>query len=528
MFDKKFSRRSFIKFSTLTALAFATTNLFGDEKISAAKNCTVKTRYGTFNGFNRGGVQTWLGIPYAQPPVGNLRWRAPEKLQPSDKTFDAKKFGYSPIQDRDEIEPASLLPQSEDCLTLNIWTRGDKKNLPVMVFIPGGGFVNGGSSDPVYNGANFVKANDVVLVTINYRLNIFGFMNFSGVDPNFEDSGYLGIKDQIAALEWVRDNIENFGGDPDNVTVFGESAGSGSVLLLTVAPAAKNLFSKAIAQSGIFFYHEPNHSAELAAQFMEFGEYKNMRELLDAPADELRNTYEKFCISRQVSTEVDYFPTADGKFLPARPFRALKDGAGKGVKLLTGTTAEEYRYWLLYYKNFIKYLPTFHNALNPIFYAEDSSLKDQIFADWQKNHADIPEADSYLEFANQLDWRVGQQLCAQYQSAFDTTYFYLFSQKSPVANLGSCHSVDVPFVFGNPSPEIEPKPSKKLVRQIQATWFAFAATGNPNNELIPTWHPYTSDDRQTMEINSKAWTCKKNLNAQNFDELSGFYEANLL
>ena len=157
MLNKKFSRRDFIKRTTLAALALSVPNIFfGDEKLSAAdKNCTVRTRHGIYKGFvGKGGVRTWLGIPYAKPPVGNLRWQAPEELPPSDSEFDAKEFGLTPIQDRDPVEPASLNPQGEDCLTLNIWTRGDKKNLPVMFFIPGGGFVSGGSVDPTYNGAN--------------------------------------------------------------------------------------------------------------------------------------------------------------------------------------------------------------------------------------------------------------------------------------------------------------------------------------------------------------------------------------
>ena len=522
MFDKKFSRRNFIKMASLTALAFAGTNFIGEEKISAAKNCTARTRYGIYNGFVRGGVQTWLGIPYAKPPVGNLRWRAPEKLEPSSAEFDAKKLGFSPMQDIDETEPASLLPQSEDCLTLNIWTKNSAEKKPVMVFIPGGAFISGGSGDPIYNGANFAAKNDVVIVTINYRLNVFGFMNFSAVDSTFEDTGYLGIKDQIAALEWVHENIENFGGDPDNVTIFGESAGAGSVMLLMILPEAKKFFGKAIAQSGhIAFYHEPQYSAAFAEEFMQFGGYENMQQLLNAPAAALNETYTKWSISRSFAADVDYLPTCDGKFLPKLPVRALKDGAASGIKFLSGTNADEYRYWSLYYERILNILPDIHMKLSPIFY-EEKVLEDEykkIYAAWQKNHLDFPENERYLEFANQIDWHVPQELCAEYQSAFDESYFYLFDQKSPVKNLGACHAIDLPFVFGNPSPKIEPKPSAKLVKQIQATWTAFATTGDPNNALIPPWKKYSAADRQTMKINSKAWTCQKDLNAQNFAEL---------
>ena len=201
------TRRNFIKTAALGFLAVNTLG-FLPENAFAAENCAVKTRYGTFNGFvDEKGVKTWLGIPFAQPPVGKLRWQAPQQLKPTNKTFDAKKFGFTAVQIIDNHETDSTNPQSEDCLTLNIWRRGEKKNLPVMVFIHGGGFQTGGSSDPLYNGSNFAAANDVVIVTINYRLAVFGFVNFGAIDSAFEDSGYLGIKDQIAALAWVKENI---------------------------------------------------------------------------------------------------------------------------------------------------------------------------------------------------------------------------------------------------------------------------------------------------------------------------------
>ena len=489
----------------------------------------MRTRYGTFNGFiGKRGVRTWLGIPYAKPPVENLRWHAPETLEPSNAEFDAKKFGATAIQDIDEVEPASINRQSEDCLTLNIWTRDDKKNKPVMVFIHGGSFINGGTSDPLYNGTNLAAANDVVVVTINYRLNIFGFMNFSAIDSAFADSGYLGLKDQIAALTWIKENISEFGGDPDNVTIFGESAGAASVLLLSIAPAAKGLFHKVIAQSGhLMLHHKPEHSIELTEIFMELSGAEKMSDLYAKTADELRTLYEKFINVRGLSIDVDFFPMCDGKFLPAMPFAALKDGAAQGIKLLTGNTADEYLYWLLYYDNFLRYLREFHPKLTPVLYESEFIDDPKLYLDWRKNHPEGDENENYLEFANQLDWRVGQELTAEYQSHFDDTYFYLFNQQSPVENLRSCHAIDLPFIFNNPSPDIEPKPAQNLVKQMQAAWTSFAATGNPNNDLIPQWERYTVDNRQTMVINATAWDCRKDLNTQNLNELRDVYEEQL-
>ena len=433
------------------------------------------------------------------------------------------------MQDKDPVEPASLLPQSEDCLTLNIWTRSSGKNLPVMFFIPGGGFVSGGSGDPLYHGANLAASADIVLVTINYRLNIFGFINFSQIDPSFDDSGYLGIKDQIAALTWVKENISAFGGNPDNITVFGESAGSISSTLLMVTPAAKNLFQKVIAQSGTpASYHVPEHSAKIAEKFMATDGYKNMAQLIQTPAEKLLATYEKICAADPISAEVDYAPTCDGKFLPLHPYRAFKDGAARGIKFLTGTTEDEYLYWAMYFEGILEEMQNLHAQITPLLYEGEFLLVRDLYATWEKNHTEYDGLERYLEFADQLDWRVGQELVAEYQSAFDDVYFYLFSQESPVEGLGSCHAIDLPFIFGNPSEGIEPNPSPELVRQMQSTWISFAATGDPNNALIPTWKKYSAADRQTMEINSLAWTCHKDLNVANLSELRGIYETFLL
>ena len=521
---KKISRRDFVKKAATFALGLAAMNLFPNE-LHAAKPCKVKLRQGIYKGFvDRRGIQTWLGIPYAKPPVGNLRWHAPEKLTASDKEFNAKKFGYSPVQMLDDTEDASFLPQSENCLTLNIWTRGVEDKKPVMFYIHGGSFVSGGTGDSLYNGAS-LAAQGAVIVTINYRLNIFGFMNFAAIDSAFEDTGYLGIKDQVAALEWVKENISEFGGDPDNVTVFGESAGAASVMFLMVLPQAKGLFQKAVSQSGhLAFYHTPDQSAKFASEFMKFSGCKNMQELMKKTAKELRNVYEKFCTKKPYTTMVDYFPTCDGKFLPEHPLQALKNGAASGIKLLTGTTAEEYRYWNMYFGNFTDDIKNFHARITPVVDEGEFTNAEEIYRSWQAEHA----GTSYLDFANQIDWLVGQELAAEYQSNFDDVYFYLFSQPSPDKNFGSCHSLDLLYVFDNPWEDLEPNPPAHLINEVQMTWISFAKSGNPNNDLIPTWKKYTADDRETMEINSKAWTLRKDLNAANLNELRAVYENWLL
>ena len=518
------TRRDFIKLTSAAALAFAATGLPLGNKVFAADNCSVKTRYGTFNGFvDKRGVKTWLGIPFAQPPVGKLRWQAPQPLKPSNKIFTAKKFGFTACQEVDENEGASVNPQSEDCLTLNIWTRGDGKNKPVMVFIHGGGFQGGGSSDPLYYGSNFAAANDVVIVTFNYRIHVFGFVNFGAIDSAYEDSGYLGMKDQVAALQWVKENIAEFGGNPDNITVFGESAGSMSIMMLAVTPAAKNLFQKAIPQSAnSYMTNTPEYSAQIAEIHMELGGAKTMRDMMKKSAAELVKLYEKMKELRPVQIEIDYMPTCDGKFLPSNPFQALKDGGARGIKFLTGTTANEWHYWLLYMDNLYEAFRAEPKNLSHAMMKYTSRTPEEIYRAWLKNRPDTEE--TYGEFVNQLDWRVGQELTAEYQSKFEDVYFYLFSEQSPDEKLRSCHAVDLPYTF-NVGDHIVPNPNPNLVKQVQSSWTAFAATGNPDNETIPHWEKYSVDNRQTMELNSKGCVLHKDLNTQNLNALRYVYES---
>ncbi len=490
------------------------------------KDCNVKTRYGTFSGFvDEKGVYNWLGIPYAKPPVGKLRWRAPQALEPSDKTFDAKNFGFTAMQTVDANEGASQKPQSEDCLTLNIWTRGEGKNKPVMVFIHGGGFQGGGTSDPLYSGVNIVTAHDVIVVSFNYRLGIFGFVDFSSVDSNFEGGGYLGTQDQVLALKWIHENIFEFGGNPDNITIFGESAGAISCMLLSVVPAAKGLFQKAIPQSAnSAMYNKPGHGAEVAATYMELGGAKNMSDMMKKSSTELIDLYEKVKNVRVAESAGDYLPTGDGKFLPLNPFKALNEGGARGIKFLTGTTADEWRYWLLYMDDFFTLFRANPERISPVlqkYKARTSKTAEGLYKSWLKNRPDTEEI--FVDFLNQVDWRVGQELAAEYQSNFADVYYYLFSEESLNKKLRSCHAIDLPYTFGV-ADHLATNPAPNLIKIIQASWAAFATNGNPDNEFIPHWEKYSVDNRQTMELNSKGCVLHKDLNTENLKELRHVYE----
>ena len=522
------TRRDFIKSAALGFLAINTIGFLPDNKVFAASDCAVKTRYGTYNGFvGENGVKTWLGIPFAQPPVGKLRWRAPQPLKPTNKTFDAKKFGASAIQEDDELEKSSENLQSEDCLTINIWKRSDKKNLPIMFFIHGGSFMHGGSFEPLYNGNNLAASNDVIVVSFNYRLNIFGFMHFELIDSAYSDAGYLGLKDQIAALKWIKENIAEFGGNPDNITIFGESAGSISCMLLTVTPAAKNLFQKAIPESGPSrFVHDMEHAAKLTEDFMNLSGAKNMRDLMKKSSAELRDIYVKLFEMRIKTAHSDFIPACDGKFLPEDPFTAIKNGSAREIKFLTGVNADEWGYWLLYDENYFKTFNETHEKISLVMsrYRKLTSHTDaEVYQKWLNGR---PETEAnYRDFVNQVDWRVGQELDAENQSKFNDVYYYIFSDLSLREELGSFHSLELSFVFNKPFDDLLLNPNPKLVKQIQASWAAFAANGNPNNEFIPHWEKYSANNRQTMELNSKGCVLHKDLNVQNLNSLRYVYES---
>ena len=524
---KDLTRREFIKTAAMGFFAAAAYGVLPETGF-AAGDCRVKTRYGTFNGFvDQNGVKTWLGIPYAKPPVEKLRWQLPQPLKPSNQSFDAKEFGASAIQEDDALEKASQNRQSEDCLTLNIWKHSEKKNLPVMVFVHGGSFMHGGTSDPTYSGTNIAKAHDVIVVTFNYRLNIFGFVNFGLIDPAFGDSGHLGMSDQIAAIRWVKENIAEFGGNPDNITVFGESAGSISTFLLTITPAARGLFQKAIPESGpTRFVQDSQHAALLLEDFLQLSGTRKMSDLMQKSSAELRDIYVKLFEMRRDTAHSDYLPACDGKFWPADPFTALRNGAARGIKFMTGTTADEWGYWQLYDENYFADFHETHEKISPVMkrYKEHTGRTDrELYREWLQNRPDTPA--NYREFINQMDWRVGQELDAENQSKYEDVYYYLFSETTERKELGSFHGLELGFVFGAKPEESWLMPNQNLVRQIQASWTAFAATGSPNNELIPHWEKYSAGSRNTMELNSKGWVCHKDLNTENLNKLRYIYES---
>lgn len=499
----------------------------------------VTTKTGVLTGKElEGGVHAYLGVPYAKAPAGPLRWQSPQPLEASDREIDCTEFGKVPMQKVDPVMVDSLMEMSEDCLNLNVWVKNPegKKDLPVMVFIHGGSYMEGGIADPEINGAQFARRDGVILVNMNYRLNAFGFLNVGSLPggEEFQDASTCGIQDQIAALKWVHENIAAFGGDPSNVTLFGESCGGGSVLLLCVAPSAKGLFKRAICESGpIQLYNTPETSAPYAKEVMELLGCKTAQELAAVPVGMVQEIVcNKFFYNHEHDVSLLYAPTCDGRVLPKKPLQALKDGAAKDIELMIGTNADEFAYWGLYW-DLATQMPDFwhHQA---VIHFDGKLDNDKYETAWANAYPDQDPGQRYLEYTNQIGFRVGTDLIAQYQAKYNKVYHYLFKYESKVPGMHSCHALELPFVFDNRDvPGVNKGltgevPPQGLADRMQDAWASFARTGDPSNPSIPTWEPYDAENRNTMVMDENSWECKKNINDKNDELLRSAFEECLL
>ena len=445
------------------------------------------------------GVAVFRGVPYAEPPVGALRFAAPRPAQAWAGVRPALDYGPPPPQPSLFGSDGSAQPAAdEDWLTLNVWSPdpGPRAGLPVLVWIPGGGYVMGASSFPEYDGGR-LAAGGVVVVTINYRLGIDGFALIEGAPAN------RGLLDQVAALQWVQDNIRPFGGDPDRVTVFGESAGGGSVAALLAMPRAVGLFARAVAQSvpGTFFSREL--AADIAAACAaELGTRPTVTDL--AVVDPARLPDAGLAVAAKIDRWADrwgpiayrpipFAPVVDGDVLPAAPWEALAGGAGRDVDLLVGHTRDEHRLFSLIDGVLGGVTPeqavTAHQALAP---AGGRHYRDA-----------FPDAgpEELYELVNG-DWLFRMptfHLAQAHAAAGGRTHLYELTWPAPGMGgiLGACHGLDVPLVFGNldrgqPAMLIgQPSEAAEgLSASMRSAWIGFATDGDPG------WPTY--DDRQQL------------------------------
>ena len=304
-------------------------------------DCAVRTKSGIYVGEKTGKSILYAGIPYARPPVGSLRWKAPEPLPPSQAVFEARNFGASAIQVEHSGSIIQYHRQSEDCLTLNISTPAAQSETPrpVLVLFHPGDFTCGGSVNPLMYGGDYVSRHpETVVVSFNYRLGIFGFIDFSEVPGGeaFPDTLNLGLLDQIAALKWIRENISAFGGDPGQVTVLGFESGATSILLLAACPQAKGLFRKAFLFNGgpVFAYDTPEASRALAKSLLKETKTSTMEELCRLDTQTLKDASQKLWDSMCA-------PTCDAKLIPADVYQAFREGAASGIDMILGIPSRE-------------------------------------------------------------------------------------------------------------------------------------------------------------------------------------------
>jgi len=518
---RNLDRRSFLNCGAATAGLIASGGIGRVWAGSAAP--IVETAAGKIRGSFDGRVLAFKGVPYGASTAGNLRFLPPAKPQGWTGVRDSLELGLRAPQ-----LPANLVPEfgvmdrtgpmGEDCLSVNIWTQGlkDGHKRPVMVWLHGGGFSTGSANFTVYDGANLAAKHDVVLVGVNHRLNIFGFLYLADLGgEKFAQASNAGMLDIVAALEWVRDNIANFGGDPNNVTIFGQSGGGGKVSTLLGMPAAKGLFHRAIAQSGSevrgVSRSDATESAEMLVKKLGLDKSR-LDELQKVPLQQLLDVtaVPRGAPASAGNPALRLTPVVDGSSLPAHPFDPVATSISAGIPLMIGSTETE-----VTWNPNTNYDPLDNAALRDRVKQSlrvDQEAADRVINVYRKNRPKVSNLDLYLILASDAsNFRTGTDTEAERKAALGKApvYKYYFQWYSPVreGKLRSMHTMDIPFVFENveiakteigEGPDLHP-----LAEKMSGAWVAFARTGSPNHKGLPNWAAFTPNQRATMIFNKE-------------------------
>jgi para-nitrobenzyl esterase len=478
-----------------------------------AEFVVVDTAAGKVRGFLNEDIRTFKGIPYGASTAGENRFMPPAKMPSWTGTRDALAFGPS--------SPQAALPEGspgngEDCLVLNVFTPGvgDRQKRPVMVWLHGGGFRAGTGSSPILDGTNLAHTHDVVVVTLNHRLNVFGFTYLAeAAGSDFSLSGGVGMLDLVAALEWVRDNIERLGGDPDLVTIFGQSGGGRKVATLMSMPSAKGLFHRAIVESGALLRlmtPEDGHRAT-AMLLAELGlEASQARELQNVPMERLAQAgtrlNEKFALRELGMTENS--PIVDGDALPSPPWDPAAPAVSADIPLLIGYARTE---------------ETWYDRPTPQSLAlDEAGLKDRVtqrlggnadpvIAAFREAHPQATPWDLWILIATDHPRGTYSRELAKRKAAQPgaPAYLYRFDWETPEGggHMRSPHTIEIPFVFNNieiAGALISKLPEAyALAEKVSASWVAFARTGNPNIRQLPNWPAYSAATRDTLLLNNE-------------------------
>lgn len=481
----------------------------------------VRTEYGDVLGFKDEGMLVWKGIPYAAPPIGAYRFRGPRRPEPWTGVRDCTKFGrIAPQGTLHNVPIDAGLKIGEDCLSLNIWSSGTDAPKPVMVWIHGGGYCIGSSAQSIYNGWRLADRGNAVIVSFNYRLGALGFVDlssFSTAEHTFESN--VGLRDQIAALEWVRDNIAAFGGDPDQVTLFGESSGAGCVTTLMTSPRAEGLFQRAIAQSPpATSVYGAERAARVAARFLELleltperaGELHELsaRQIIEA-SDEL--VYE---IPTKVPGTLGVAPVVDGDLVPRYPVAAFQKGLAHRIPLIIGTNADEASLFRLIRSPMMPVTPEAVNEMLRGIANDHPDLSHERLAEIIAAYPDLAKSKGALALSRDAGFRMPSLWIAEGHSRHAPTWLYRFDQATPMlkaARVGATHASELPYVFGNfGTINVDPtfwlggrKTATEISGRIQRRWLAFAAHGVPAAiDGSKHWAPYDEKNRYTLLIDA--------------------------
>lgn len=476
----------------------------------------VKVTGGIVKGVVSDDIVSFKGIPFAAPPVGELRWKAPQPIIPWQDIKDASNFAPGPMQDT-AFGAALGGPQevSEDCLYLNVWTgaKNVAEKRPVMVWIYGGGFGIGMTSSPTYDGTNLAKKG-VVLVSVAYRVGPMGFLAHPELSAESgSGSGAYGIQDQIAGLRWVKDNIAGFGGDPDNVTIFGESAGGYSVSMLAASDSAKGLFHRVISESG--------GNMAPPRMTMKAAEEMGRTYLERLGANDIRS-------ARALSAEViqsatkgmgSFWPVPDNVTFPEKQYEAYEAGRFNDTPILIGTNSDEGGLFVTQ-----KTTPAGFTSMVRGQYAAGADAILKAYPHATEAQATRSAKDLFRE--SSFAWTTWTWAILQSRNGKEKVFTYYFDRRTPASPEGANHAAELPFVFGNlggvggmGTSADDPK-DKALSELIMSYWVNFARTGDPNGSGLPEWTAFTESEQKAMFFDDNSGT----RDYPNQDKLKAFDE----